>query len=411
MPLETAVQGDPASLRATAEWLRELARAAEEAGTTARGASTMSEAGWTGPAADSFRATVGATLGEVDGIAATDTGAAAALDAHAADLETVKARMAQAVAVASGAGLTVFGTLICEPSGLAEGAKLKAFEECLRTVSEADALERDSQSRLTDFFGTLGDAATHPATFLALDGAAGAAGAHFAGRMVQLSEAADRYTSAATTTTVVAGQLEASGRSIPSTQRWDLLRTNALNQREAERRSAELARLVGGQTATTAQNGRFILTTNIGNTTRWGQSLTGRFGTVVKNVPWTGLGLTAVGVGIGIGIGIEIVNEPTVENSIVAVTAGTAGLVASTAMASAVTTAMVGSAVLVGAPVLAPVAAGALVGVATAYVVQQCGDEAVEGVKDVGGAAVDKAKDIGKTVGGGIKKTFTGGFL
>ena len=275
MPLETAVQGDPASLRATAGWLRELARAAEEAGTIARGASTTSESGWTGPAADSFRATVGATLGEVDEIAATNTSAAAALDAHAADLETVKARMAQAVAVARGAGLTVFGTQICEPSGLAEGAKLKAFEECLRTVAEADAVERDSQSRLADFFGALGDAATHPATLLALDGVTGATGAHYAGRMVQLSEAADRYTSAATTATVVAGQVEASGRPISSAQRWDLLRAIGLNQREADRRNRELARLFGGPTATTAQNGRFILTTNIGNTTRWGQSLTG----------------------------------------------------------------------------------------------------------------------------------------
>ncbi|KOX22352.1 hypothetical protein ADK67_24305 [Saccharothrix sp. NRRL B-16348] len=248
--------------------------------------------------------------------------------------------------------------------------------------------------------------ATHPATFVALDGASGAAGAHFAGRLVQLSEAADRYTSAATTATVIAGQTEAAaGRPLVGPQRWDLLRAIALNQREADRRSAELARLFGGSTATTAQNGRFILTTNVGNTTRWGQSLTGRFGTVVKSVPWTGLGLTTV------GVGIEIIKEPTVENSIVAVTAGTAGLVASTATASAVTTALVGPAVLVGAPVLAPVAAGVIVGGLTAWVVDRHGDEAVEGVKDVGGAVADKAKDIGKTVGGGIKKTFTGGFL
>jgi uncharacterized protein YukE len=197
MPLDIQVKGDSGSVRAIAQWLRQLSATTVNAGTAAREAVGISESGWTGPAGDGFRARVGAAVGEVDRIADLHVQSATALDKLANDMDTVKARLEQARGVATAARLAVTETQILEPGAppaapppmpknrcptTAERdafiaaeyavadyeAKAKAFAECAMTVGEAGELEVVAQNAVIGFFDAMQGELTNPFSLLGL---------------------------------------------------------------------------------------------------------------------------------------------------------------------------------------------------------------------------------------------------
>ncbi|WP_020667590.1 hypothetical protein [Amycolatopsis nigrescens] len=116
MPLNTWVAGDPASARATSAWMRSMAENIRAAGAGANNAGATSMEGWSGQSAEAFRQIMSQSGKGMDdlGFVGYSSGADA-LDAHAADLETVKARMQQARDVAAQGGLTLTEKEILEP--------------------------------------------------------------------------------------------------------------------------------------------------------------------------------------------------------------------------------------------------------------------------------------------------------
>ncbi len=422
MPLDIEVQGDPASLRASAAWLRRLSEATHDAGTSARGAVSASESAWTGTAGDAFRARIGTAVTETDGMSRNNADAATALERHADDLDTVKARMNQAKGIALTAGLKADDKRICEPVGPPPAVKnlptdrppteaearefsaaqsamddwnaqKKAFDECVRTVAEADRLEKDSQSALGGFFSGLADVATHPAALLSLDAVASATGAHIAARVPWLREAADQYTHAASAARGMAARVTAAGGDrVPA---WDFVRQAALAEREKAKLTAEATRLVGryGYPATFMQNVRSLTAMTVGNPNVPGLS---RGATVLRSVPVVGVGLTAA------GVIIDVIKKPTWENAVISTTAGGASLLASTAVGAAFAPLM-----LTGPAVLVPVGLGIATGVVVNWAVKKYGDDAINLAKDAGGEIKDVAKDVGKgakNAGKGIVK-------
>lgn len=118
--LDTRVDGDPGSCRATADWLSKVGHSVTETGSAIRRARGSSESCWAGPAGDAFRNSTLSTAKDADDLRAIGDRAGQALLVFAADLNTVRARMTQArnVAVKGGLGITPDRIL---PPGLPPG--------------------------------------------------------------------------------------------------------------------------------------------------------------------------------------------------------------------------------------------------------------------------------------------------
>ncbi|RZS43774.1 hypothetical protein EV193_102755 [Herbihabitans rhizosphaerae] len=113
--LTTEVKGDPASLRATATWLSMANGSIHGAATQVYAARNESTSSWTGEAGSGFRSVMTNAAGKIDQIAGNATTLGSALSGHAADLDTVRSRMAMARQVATDGGLTVTATAIMPP--------------------------------------------------------------------------------------------------------------------------------------------------------------------------------------------------------------------------------------------------------------------------------------------------------
>jgi hypothetical protein len=168
--INTVVNGNTASCRQSADWLGRAASGVDANGGAVDRAQSASESCWQGTAADGFRDYVGQIGNDADKLSASATSAQQELNAFAADLDTVNARMSQARAVASAAGLTVTPTTIEAPGAgprrvygpvpateatefyqaqAAYNTKVSAFNEAATTVTEARQLEAKAHADLT----------------------------------------------------------------------------------------------------------------------------------------------------------------------------------------------------------------------------------------------------------------------
>jgi uncharacterized protein YukE len=416
MPIETHVQGEPAAMRAGAEWLRGMARAVETAATESRGVVTRSESAWTGPAADDFRARMGKTVPRVDELSDNFTGSAQAMDAHADDLDTVRARMGQALDVAKAANLAVVGTAILEPVAPPPGPhqapkgrcptteesasirafatfeeQCKAYVECACTVAEARAVESDANATLVQ---VLRDKVTDWTTLA--DVAVGAYAAVLAKRLFTMRQSVIGLTGQADWMRTHAAGVLADPHAAP------FLRTNAalakmdadLAQATAER---DFAGKWGGDGArrnsvllNLARNGRFAAAETVGYLENPLPFLRGA-PAIVKALPIAGI---VVSTGLA---GYEIWQDPSAENATKVVLSNGAGLAAGAAVALVIAP---------GAPVIVPIAigavaafgAGVLVEWATPYVLDAGGY-----LLDKGGDVIDAGWEAAKDFGGGLK--------
>jgi uncharacterized protein YukE len=168
--IDTVVNGNSASCRRTADWLGKAVSGVDANGSALANAQSSSESCWQGSAADGFRGHVGRLAVDADTLSEAAGTVQQNLNAFAADLDTVNARMDLARSVAAAAGLTVTPTVI-EPPGpvprrvygpvpaplatefyrtqATYNTQLVAFHEASATVTEARRLEAGAHARLT----------------------------------------------------------------------------------------------------------------------------------------------------------------------------------------------------------------------------------------------------------------------
>jgi uncharacterized protein YukE len=113
--LDTRVDGDTDSVRTTADGIGTLGGGLDGAGAGFSSALSQSESQWSGSAGDAFRGKV-TSAQQATRLAATATRQVHdAMHAFANQMDQVKAKMAQATSIASGAGLSVNGNSIEQP--------------------------------------------------------------------------------------------------------------------------------------------------------------------------------------------------------------------------------------------------------------------------------------------------------
>lgn len=113
--LNTELDGDAASCRVYAQWLRGFAKAVESLGDGANRVRSESEAAWPSEAGQKLRDVLSNNRGDIDTLEEFFTREAVAVEALAEKFDTVRARLDQARAVAEKGGLTITPTTI-EPA-------------------------------------------------------------------------------------------------------------------------------------------------------------------------------------------------------------------------------------------------------------------------------------------------------
>lgn len=185
MGLDTSVEGEPASMRALADYFQQASGRVGGARASAMSARTQSDQ-WTGEAGDGFRAI--AYQMNQEGTALMDAYhlTESQVRGHADDVDVVLRRMGDARDVATNAGLHLTNREILDPGPpppdpepllpsdfgadadakrqqvfdmLAWTRKAAAYAECTAMVAEARTIEQDSQSRV---MGVLEEAAGRP---------------------------------------------------------------------------------------------------------------------------------------------------------------------------------------------------------------------------------------------------------
>lgn len=116
MPIDTKIEGDPASVRAAATWLRDsLGGKVSDAIDSVYAARSTAESGWDGGAGEHFRARMTRGAVKADDLNKAVTDNAQNFDTFAADLQRFQADMQSVRTNAASAGLTVVGDVIEEP--------------------------------------------------------------------------------------------------------------------------------------------------------------------------------------------------------------------------------------------------------------------------------------------------------
>ncbi len=116
MPIDTKIEGSPASVKGASHWLRtslgtQVGHAADQINTSRNTAN----AGWDGTAGQAFSAKMTGGADKADGLASAASSAAQALDDYAAELQRAHNDMHAVRAAAATGGLTVNGEVIEEP--------------------------------------------------------------------------------------------------------------------------------------------------------------------------------------------------------------------------------------------------------------------------------------------------------
>lgn len=116
MILNTQVMGEVGSVRQLAESMRQLGAGVEEVASGWHRVRGTAEGVWEGPASDSFQQVADRSGKDGDELARLHDAVSQAMTVFADEIDTVKARMAQAETVANEGELTVFpDKMIYEP--------------------------------------------------------------------------------------------------------------------------------------------------------------------------------------------------------------------------------------------------------------------------------------------------------
>ncbi|GAB2449927.1 hypothetical protein GCM10027062_33940 [Nocardioides hungaricus] len=116
MPIDTEIQGSPASVESAASWLRsDLGKAVSSSADKLAGARSTASSDWDGAAGEAFTARIGSAVGRVDTLEAGITSVAGSLETYASRLSTLQNRMADIRGAAQTAGLTVTAYVIQDP--------------------------------------------------------------------------------------------------------------------------------------------------------------------------------------------------------------------------------------------------------------------------------------------------------
>ncbi|WP_436529617.1 hypothetical protein [Actinoplanes sp. HUAS TT8] len=142
MPIDTRVEGDPVSIRASADWLgRQLSTAVDNAVTGLFAARDEAESGWRGDAGPVFRDRMDTGGRDADALRGDVDRVATAFHAYADGLVTARSGMEQAREIARDGGLHLDGDTILDPGP----ARAEAPAEAESTGTE------DHQARLTTY--------------------------------------------------------------------------------------------------------------------------------------------------------------------------------------------------------------------------------------------------------------------
>ncbi|GLZ56030.1 hypothetical protein [Actinomycetospora sp. NBRC 106378] len=147
MPVDTAIDADAGSCRATAQWLDTVGRDAETTSDRIDAVRRQSAGAWDGTAGDGFRDQARRLGTAGDQVAGNARSAARALADFAGSLDAVQADMARARAVAADAGLPVQGDVIGDPTATTT-AQERAFDEASTVASAARVRYAEAQDRL-----------------------------------------------------------------------------------------------------------------------------------------------------------------------------------------------------------------------------------------------------------------------
>ncbi|MGA6165683.1 hypothetical protein [Amycolatopsis magusensis] len=116
MPIDTKIAGNPENVRGVSHWLRDsLAKGVSDAATRIYNARNSADAGWRGPAADSFRTKMTDGGQKTDQLATAASDSAQKIDDYAAELQRAQEAMRTVRSNAAAAGLTVNGDVIEDP--------------------------------------------------------------------------------------------------------------------------------------------------------------------------------------------------------------------------------------------------------------------------------------------------------
>ncbi|MGW5454948.1 hypothetical protein [Nocardia sp. NPDC003979] len=117
MTVNTKIDGDPASLRAVAGWLRDtLANQLDMSATDLNSVRMLAESGWDGEAGDAFTVKARGAFTKTDGLADEVRTYAAHFDSLAGDIQTAQTDMDNIRRDAAAAGLTVRERVVEKPS-------------------------------------------------------------------------------------------------------------------------------------------------------------------------------------------------------------------------------------------------------------------------------------------------------
>ncbi|MCA2216257.1 hypothetical protein [Jidongwangia harbinensis] len=135
MPIDTQLEGDPASIRASASWLTaSLASAVGESVTDLFKVRDEAESGWRGDAGPAFSSKLDAGAREADRLRADAERAGRSLNSYADDLTTAQVGMQRARAIALEGGLALAGSTILDPGA---GPTLPAALSAAATPEQA----------------------------------------------------------------------------------------------------------------------------------------------------------------------------------------------------------------------------------------------------------------------------------
>lgn len=121
-PLNTKIEGDPASCHETARWLSTVSDDTHDAGTQLHQARSESESSWHGQAGGAFRNHVVGTAKAADDLAHRATDVSQALETFAGTLESIKRQVAHVRGTTAEAGLTTTDTQVMPPGPKPGGA-------------------------------------------------------------------------------------------------------------------------------------------------------------------------------------------------------------------------------------------------------------------------------------------------
>ncbi len=401
MPLNLKVDGEPESIRASAQWLSTVEGKIHTAGTQAHQVRSESETVWPSEAGESFRGGMSQLAPKVDDVATDHADMCRELNRHADELSTAKKRLADARDHAVQAGLQIHGDEILEPgpepispaplpsdkpatpeqekahaagtqAQSAFAQKVRAYQECSQTVDDARKKENSSLGVLNRFLSGLAE----KSPFNVADVMTGLAGA--------VSARTSSFRAAATEI-ASSGKLESAGRLMHSpnlglqhqTRAAAIHATHSVNMAESNRqatatKTAQYVDKLSPRTKAVLQaglNGK-INPAQVGNKFLRGATKVG------SKLPVIGLGIAGLGVGYDVGVAGK---DPTTS------IASNVGGWATGAGASALVLAA-------GGPVGWAVGIGAVASIGVGFAVEEWGD-------DVAGAAGDAADAVGGFVG------------